>query len=62
MFFVKIAACRLCSGLLASTILVLFVVPALFSVCADLRMTSAEKIREETESGPPAQSQPQKRA
>lgn len=34
-------------GLLASTVLVLFVVPALFSVFADLRMTSADKIREE---------------
>jgi multidrug efflux pump subunit AcrB len=34
-------------GLLASTLLVLFVVPALFSVFSDLRMTSAEKIRRE---------------
>ncbi|MEA3278654.1 MAG: efflux RND transporter permease subunit [Pseudomonadota bacterium] len=34
-------------GLLASTILVLFVVPALFSVFADMGMTSKEKIRDE---------------
>ena len=34
-------------GLLASTMLVLFVVPALFSVFADLRITSEEKIRTE---------------
>jgi len=34
-------------GLLASTLLVLFVVPALFSSFADLGLTSTEKIREE---------------
>ena len=34
-------------GLLASTVLVLFVVPALFSVFADLGLTSAAKIRAE---------------
>ena len=39
-------------GLLASTVLVLFVVPTLFSVFADLGMTSAEKIREETDNNP----------
>lgn len=39
-------------GLLASTVLVLFVVPALFSVFSDLRMTSAEKIREEIDNRP----------
>jgi multidrug efflux pump subunit AcrB len=39
-------------GLLASTLLVLFVVPALFSVFADLGMTTAAKIREEA--GPSA--------
>ena len=43
-------------GLLASTLLVLFVVPALFSVFADLRMTSAAKIREEaSESAAPSE-------
>ncbi len=36
-------------GLLASTLLVLFVVPALFSVFADLGMTSEAKIRSEME-------------
>jgi multidrug efflux pump subunit AcrB len=36
-------------GLLASTLLVLFVVPALFSIFADLGLTSAEKIRRETD-------------
>jgi multidrug efflux pump subunit AcrB len=39
-------------GLLASTLLVLFVVPALFSVFGDLRLTSAEKIRDERDTGP----------
>jgi hydrophobic/amphiphilic exporter-1 (mainly G- bacteria), HAE1 family len=39
-------------GLLASTLLVLFVVPALFSVFGDLRLTSAEKIRDEGDTGP----------
>jgi hypothetical protein len=36
-------------GLLASTLLVLFVVPALFSVFADLGLTSEAKIRSEME-------------
>ena len=36
-------------GLLASTLLVLFVVPALFSIFADLGLTSAEKIHAEME-------------
>jgi len=36
-------------GLLASTLLILFVVPALFSIFADLKMTSAAKIRAEVD-------------
>jgi multidrug efflux pump subunit AcrB len=41
-------------GLLASTALVLFVVPALFSIFADLGLTSAGKIRAEADAAPTA--------
>ena len=40
-------ATSIVAGLLASTLLVLFVVPALFSVFADLGWTSQEKIEAE---------------
>ncbi len=38
-------------GLLASTLLVLFLVPSLFSIFADLGLTSEEKIRSEVNAG-----------